>query len=249
MSLSLQKSVSAMAPGRTTSVVGQGGTPPYSYSVLGGGAGGTINSSTGIYTAPSVLPLNPKLSIDTIQVTDSAIVPATATGTILITSPLGLFAEIIQKEMGLDSSHIYFWDQKLPQPKDSGLYIAISVMRCKPFANVNRFNNDTNQSEQMLSMSALLGVDVISRSNQALFRKEEVLLALNSDYAKYQQSANSFFIGKLPAASDFINLSVIDGAAIPYRFRISIGIQYAYTKNGDVPYFDTFGDPQIVTEA
>jgi hypothetical protein len=247
MSLELKKSVSAMAPGLQTSVVGNGGTEPYVYSVLPGGAGGTINASTGVYTAPSSLPLDPKLSTDTIQVEDADL--ATATGTILVTSPLGLFAEIIQKEMGLDSDHIYFWDQKLPQPKGGGIYIAVSVIRCKPFANVSRFNSETDSTDQFLSVAALLGVDIISRSNQALFRKEEVLLALNSDYAKYQQSANSFFIGKLPPSSDFINLSIIDGAAIPYRFRISIGIQYAYTKNQIVPYFDTFEDPEIVVEA
>lgn len=244
MSLELRKSVSAMSPGLQTSVVGSGGTAPYTYAVLPGGAGGTINPSSGIYTAPSSLPLDPRLSSDTIEVTDDD--AATATGAILITSPLGLFAEIIQKEMGLDSNHIYFWDQKLPQPKDNGVYIAVSIIRCKPFANINRFNSTTDKSEQMLSMSALVGIDIISRGNQALFRKEEVLLALNSDYAKYQQSANSFYIGKLPPSSDFINLSIIDGTAIPYRFRISIGIQYAYTKNQFVPYFDTFEDPEVV---
>lgn len=247
MALALVKSVSAMGPGLTTYVLGVGGTEPYVYSVEPGGAGGTINASSGLYTAPSSVNSNPALTSDTIKVTDS--VAAEATGTILITSPLGLVAEIIQKELGLDSQHIYFWDQKLFQPKDSNLYVALSVERCKPFANVNKYDPATNKSEQYLNVQATLGIDIISRSFQAVARKEEVLLALNSNYSRQQQSANSFQIGQLPANSEFLNLSIIDGAAIPYRFRISVNILYAFVKNQPVPYFDDFDEPEIVANA
>jgi hypothetical protein len=247
MALALVKSVTAMGPGLTTYVLGVGGTEPYVYSVEPGGAGGTINSGTGLYTAPSSVNSNPALTSDTIKVTDDD--GAEATGTILITSPLGLFAEIIQKEMGLNSSHIYFWDQKLFQPKDSGLYVAISIERAKPFANVNKYDPTTNKSEQYLNVMATLGVDIISRSFEAVARKEEVVLALNSNYSRTQQVANSFQIGQLPANSDFLNLSVIDGAAIPYRFRISVNILYTFRKNQPVPYFDQFEDPETVVNA
>ncbi len=246
MSLSLSKSVSAMAVGRSTSVLGIGGTAPYTYSVLPNGAGGSIDPASGRYTAPAAVNRDVRFTSDTIQVKDS--LSATAHGNILVTDALGLFAQILQSELGLASDHIYFWDQKIFQPKDSSLYLAISVERVKPFANVNEFDGVNLISNQYLSVMATLGVDIISRSNEALYRKEEVLLALNSNYSRFQQNANSFLIGQLPAGSDFINLSTIDGAAIPYRFRISVNIQYAYTKTQAVPYFDTFAQPEVTTE-
>ena len=242
MSLALSKYVSAMAAGLTTSVVGIGGVEPYTYAVLAGGAGGTINASTGFYTAPAALNSDPKKALDYITVTDS--LSATAQGSILVTNTLGLFTEIIQREMGLDNAHIYWWDQKLPQPNDSSVYIAVSMERLRPFGNNKSFDADFN-SVQTLNVMATLGIDVISRSNEALFRKEEVLLALASDYSQFQQNANSFNIGRLPSNSDFINLSVIDGAAIPYRFRISVNMQYVFTKTQTVPYFDTFQTPEV----
>src|SRR4051812_24524825 len=111
MSLTLRASKSALGPGLTASFLGSGGTEPYTYSVLPDGAGGTINSSTGLYTAPAAVNGDPRLSTDTIMVTDS--LAATATLPILVTDPLGLFCEVIQRELALADGRVYLWDQKI----------------------------------------------------------------------------------------------------------------------------------------
>ncbi len=208
-----------------------------------GGAGGTIDSTSGIYTAPTVVSSDPAKLYDTIQVTDYA--AATATAQILVGTPLLLFCEVIQQELGLANGRVYLWDQKIMQPSDSGLYIAVSVPGCRPFANVNRQAVNGIDAEQFVSMLATADIDIISRGPSARDRKEEVILALNSTYAQQQQEANSFYIGKLPPGSRFINLSEVDGAAIPYRYRISVNLQYAVSKTKAVPYFGTFADPTV----
>lgn len=248
MSLSLSKSVTAMAPGIQTQVLGIGGTPPYVYSVLPGGAGGAIDSVTGVYTAPATASADPKTSSDTIQVEDAVL--ATATGQILVALPLMLFCEILQQELGLSPGRVYLWDQKINEPNDAGLFIAISVPRCKPFsanASIDGSGAGLN-SIQSVNMMAQLDIDIISRGPEARDRKEEVILALSSVYAEQQQERNSFFIGKLPAGSQFVNLSNIDGAAIPYRYKISVNMQYFVKKTQAVPYFDTFEDAQVTTD-
>jgi hypothetical protein len=73
-----------------------------------------------------------------------------------------------------------------------------------------------------------------------------VLLALGSIYAEQQQELNSFKIGQIP--SGFMNLSEIDGSAIPYRFNIVCTIQYFVQKTNPVGYFDTFQDPAITVD-
>jgi hypothetical protein len=87
-------------------------------------------------------------------------------------------------------------------------------------------------------MLAVTDIDIISKGPAARDRKEEIILAFNSNYAQQQQDANSFYIGKI--STGFLNLSDIDGAAIPYRYRISVNMQYAFQKASPVSRFDTF---------
>lgn len=243
MALTLTQSSTAVAVNCPASFLASGGTGPYIYAVLPGGAGGSINALTGEYTAPTTVSPNPAQLYDTIQATDSLAV--TGTAQILVGTPLLLFCEIIQKEMNLPSGRVYLWDQKIMQPTDFNLYIAVSVSACKPFGSSNRTGSIIGglEATQFVSMHATVDIDIISRGPAARDRKEEVILALNSIYAQQQQDANSFYIGKL--STGFINLSQVDGAAIPYRYRISVAMQYAVAKVKSAPYFDDFTDDLI----
>lgn len=244
MTLSLFSYVTAIGAGLTASFVGNGGVEPYVYSVLPDGAGGTIDASTGIYTSPAVLPDSPRRQYDTIQVIDDNL--DIATKKILVGPPLLLFCDILQNQLGLEDGRVYIWDQKIKEPQDYDLYIAVSVLIPKVFGNSNYFDGDTLKSIQSTNSVDMLQIDAISRGPAAKDRKEEIIKALNSNYAQSQQELNSFFIGKLPANSQFTNLSKIDGAAIPYRFQISVNIQYFTKKIQDVPYFDSFPSPTIL---
>ena len=237
MSITLTASKTALAPGLTASFLGSGGSAPYVFSVEADGAGGTINASSGVYTAPATINPDPAKSYDTIRVTDALL--ATTTKQILVTDPLGLVCDIIQNYMELPNGRVYFWDQKINQPKDSDLYVAVSVVSAKPFGNTNRQASSSGlDSVQSVNMLATLGIDIISRGPAARLRKEEVILALNSNYSQAQQEANSFYLGKVSTA--FVNLSDVDGAAIPYRFNITVNMQYFFRKVKAVSYFDEF---------
>lgn len=226
----------ALAPNLSTYFLGVAGTPPYSYVVLPGGAGGAIHPTSGLYTAPAVT------GQDVIRATDS--LAAFADLPILIGLPLELFCDVIRKEMALASDQIFLWNQKITVPNDSRLYVAVSILNCKPFGNNNRFND--GDAEQSVNMMATLGIDILSRSEEAWTRKEEVILALNSTYAQQQQELNSFYIGKI--STGFVNLSEVDGPAIPYRFNISVNIQYVYAKTKPVQYYDAFDTVEVTTE-
>ncbi len=247
MSLALTQSITALIPGLTSSFLGTGGTPPYTYSVRSNGAGGTINGTTGLYTAPAVMGITPQTLYDTIQVTDSTTPTALiATSQILVGNPLLLVCDIIQNQLGLAQGRVYLWDQKIPQLTDSGLYVAVSVPSCKPFANNKSYDGNGN-SIQTVNMLATIEIDIMSRGPSARDQKELVLMALNSDYSECQQNTNSFHIAKLPPGSRFLNLSTIDGAAIPYRFKISVNIQYAVATTQATPYFTTLQGPTVDT--
>ncbi len=254
MSVTLAQTLTAVGINLTSSFGASGGTAPYVYTLRPNGAGGTINSSTGLYAAPAVLPVAAVNSItgtylapnfyDTIVATDAT--GLTATAQILVGDALLLFCDIIQTELSLPLGRVYLWDQKLFQPTDNGLYVAVSVISCRPFGNTTSYTSGTGLSSvQSVNMFAQLQVDIISRDSSARTQKEFVLMALMSDYAQRQQQANSFLIGRLPPGSQFNNLSSPDGAAIPYRFTIAVGIQYFVTNTQATNYMVPSASPTV----
>src|ERR1017187_4668952 len=125
MVLALAQTATAVCPRCPASFQGAGGTAPYTYYVLSGGAGGTIDLNTGVYTGPLYFKSSPFFNTDIIAVDDAT--GATAKAHILVGSPLLLLCEIIQKELLLESDRVYLWDQKIMQPTDFGLYVAVSM--------------------------------------------------------------------------------------------------------------------------
>ncbi len=244
MSLVITPTLTAVGPGITSSIGVSGGTSPYAFQVRTGGAGGSINSS-GVYTAPAAVPVLAAQQYDTIIVTDS--VGAVGTAQILVGDALLLFCDVIQQGLGLAPGRVYIWDQKIFEPSDNGLFVVVSVVSCKAFGNDNSHIGSSGgvNSSQSVNMAAMLQVEIMSRDNSARMQKEAVLLALNSDYAEQQMNANSFFIGKLPPGAQFTNLSSPDGAAIPYRFIISVMLQYFYTKSQAVGYMTPPSAPTV----
>ena len=246
MSIAITQTLTALGPGLTSSFGASGGTAPYTFSVRQNGAGGSIDPALGTYTAPTTVSLDPMKRYDVIQVTDSSATPLIATAKVLVGTPLHLFIDILVTELGLSDQRVYLYDQKVFQPTDPGLYIAVSVLRNKVFGITNRYDGSSlnSNSDQSVNVMSTLGLDAMSRNTEALFRKEEIIMALTSDYSRSQQDANSFLIGQIPSGAEFVNLSNVDGAAIPYRFHIGVNIQYFVKKTVAVPYFNTFPSPE-----
>lgn len=235
MSLSLISNATAITKNAKVPFQGIGGVSPYTYSVVAGGAGGTINSSTGLYTAPN------GYGQDTIKVVDGAAVEATKTINVL--APIGLVCDIIQKELGLANGRVWIFDQKIFEPKDYGMFVVVQELGCKVFGNsIKEYNGVVSQCTNVQS---ILSIDAISRDTSAMYRKEEIIMALQSVYSEQQQELNSFKLAFIPFG--FVNLSNIDGAAIPYRYNISVNLLYSAMKNKAVDYYDTFEDVEILT--
>lgn len=236
---------SSLRPNRSTPFSGSGGTGPYSYEVIAGGAGGTVDAD-GVYTAPQTLGNNPAKTTDTIRVTDSAApTPAIADALALIQNPLQVLAGILQEELNLTDGRVYLWNQKIFEPTDQGLFIAIKALVPKPFGVTNAIDADGNEV-QSVNMCVNTTIDLISRDLSAFNRQAEVIMALSSLYSEQQQEANAMYIAKL--SNNFVNLSDLDGAAIPYRFQISVNVQYSEVKTKAAPYYNSFEAPEVTVD-
>lgn len=241
MALELKANSQNITQNISTVLSASGGVEPYVYSVVAGGIGGTIDSGTGKYTAPAAF------GVDTIRVTDD--VAATFDLPMNVLFPLQLMAQILWQELGLAEDRVWIYNQKINEPEDQALYIVLQFISLKPFSNVNRFEEDGGGGLNQVQSSNWRGsisIDIKSRGLEALNRKEEVVMALNSQYAKQQQELNNFKIGIVP--ENMVNLGEIDGAAIPYRFNISVNILYSVTKTKAAEYYDTFSDASVITD-
>ena len=246
MTLTVRQTYTAVGPSGFVSFQGYGGIEPYLYTLAPNGAGGSINPTTGNYRAPEVAPTDPKFAYDKIIVTDYA--GDVGESQVLVGTPLILFAEVIQRELGISQDRMRLWDQKLFSPKDAGLYVVITNPWNKVFGISNHPLPVGSELDQAQRVSMLSGVDIelISRDMSAFYRKEDAILAMTSTYAQQQQTAFGFFIA--PLSKNFLNVSQIDGAAIPYRYRISVNIQYAYAKTKASPSFDQFSAADVNTD-
>lgn len=241
MALELKANSQYLAPRISTVVSGSGGVEPYVYSVVIGGVGGTIDSVTGKYTAPQGV-----FGIDTLRVTDAALDTFDLPMNVL--SPLQLLAQIIQSELSLGTDRVWIFDQKIDEPIDQDMFVVLQILSLKNFANNRRpvVDGVVLAEDQSSSWKSSISIDIKSRSSEALDRKEEAVMALASQYSVQQQELNNFRIGRVP--QNMVNLSEIDGAAIPYRFNITINVLYSVAKSKPVEYFDTFDDVEIVTD-
>lgn len=233
----------ALKVNMTLPFVGIGGVAPYAYSLQSGT--GSVNAATGIYTSPETPP-SPRDPRIVLLVTDAN--GDTVTAPIVVGTPLELICDIIRTEMGLANDRVWEWDQKINEPEDQSLFIVVSELTCKPFSNKNTIN-EYGESVQSTNFLTTLSIDIKSRGTSARVRKEEVVMALNSNYAESQMELNNFRIYNIPAS--FINFSGLDGAAIPYVFNISANLVYSVVKTQAVPYYDDFSEsvpPEVITD-
>lgn len=228
----------AMGPGSTQPFSGTEGVAPYTFSLVSGD--GSIDAERGIYTSPDRVPDVDDPAI-VVRVTDAE--GNTSDARVLVGGALQLLCDIIQQEMGI---LVYLWDQKRKEPTSLGPFVVAQLLTCKPFGNTNKFDPDTGDQIQSVNMQAVVSLDIKSRDNSARERKEEILMAIKSYYAQSQQSKCGFMVA--PLSQSFVDLSLEDGAAIPYRFNISVVLQYFVKKVKTIPYYDTFEDAEVLTD-
>lgn len=225
--------------GNTTQLSPTNGVPPYAWNIMeqAGSSGGSIDSN-GLYTA------GVKQGVDLIQLSD-------ANGAVdylkmTVAHPLVLFCDILRTYLGLAPDQVYLYNQLYKVPPDQRLYIAVGVGMAKPISSrrVQSGPDDEFLDTQSVTLRQQLSLHILSLSTEALYRVPEVVLALDSNYARQQQAANGFYCAKLPG--EIQNVSEIDGAQIPYHFYMSVNLQYAFEKQNSVPFFEEFEDPSII---
>ena len=161
---------------------------------------------------------------------------------------LDFIRDIIVKEMKLDPERVNIFNQAWKIPTYEGLFILVdSKGSPKTIANRSAQSNiyGVGYSEvQSVNTQEIISINIMSRDNEAVLRKEEILMAINSIYAQQVQEENSFRIANI---SPITNLSDLEGSAVLTRFEVSLVVFSWFYKTKTVDYYDSFTG-QVKTE-
>ena len=165
--------------------------------------------------------------------------------------------QILIHELPIDSERVNLYNQKFVIPTDEAWYIVIERGPSKMISSRNTLVDlgagQGLQEVMDLNTQDQYTIGVFSRNLDALNRKEEIIMALGSVYAQQIQEKYSFRIFKNPSLTD---LSELEGAALLYRFDISVIVHSWRQKVKDADFYDAFsaqvrvndGSPDMVVE-
>jgi hypothetical protein len=161
-----------------------------------------------------------------------------------------IIVDIIQRKLGLPAASVWLKDQNKEIPPDANLYVVVGFRDSTPYSaslpyliekTVGEVVNTYEVNEGQ--MGERITIDILSRSDAAIRRKNEIIMALNSIYSKQLQEKYKFKMARVPNA--FLNTSHAEGGSRLNRYTITITCLTWFRKeellasNGGM-YYDTF---------
>ena len=162
------------------------------------------------------------------------------TPTTTTVEPIVSIANILQYRMNLNNNQIILNYQKNQIPPD-GLYLTLNYSGPdEAIASQATFDSSTQTeiNEAVYSHNINIQIMSLSPDNSARIRKEEIPLALRSNYAKQIADKNLLGISWLP--SDILDISYFDETAFLNRFSMNIVVYALHRLVVDSDSFDSF---------
>lgn len=165
---------------------------------------------------------------------------------------INLIVGLIRAYMGLATEQVVVYNQKWRIPSDNRLYISVGYLAQKPYAPSIAYENFGGTVEKPAGLKEVTSINsqetftinIYSRGDEAILRKDEVLLAFSSTMAQQLCEKYAIKLGRLPVG--MTDISQLDGAAILNRFAITINALCARSQERVVEYFDQFPTPGLV---
>jgi hypothetical protein len=150
-----------------------------------------------------------------------------------------IIADIITNELQIDPTRVIVYGQNYDAPEDDFIYIVLKTVGTTIIGNNNRFDQDTGEETKSVSSFIDIEIEITSKNRDAYERKEEVLMALTSQYSVQKQEENGF---KLFRTNTINDLTFIEGGSSLYRFNIPIRCTDTKYKVLAIEYFDKLRD-------
>jgi hypothetical protein len=150
--------------------------------------------------------------------------------------PIKIIADIIKHELLLLDDEIYIYNQDFKVPNKQGLFVVIIAEDSNAYSANSRVEGSQETTAVLTHES--YDINIMSKNNEARLRKDEVYMALVSQYAQQQQDLYQFRIAQIP--NNVMNLSEIEGAGMLNRFMINVSVMAWIKRTKEIDYFDKF---------
>lgn len=136
---------------------------------------------------------------------------------------------ILINQMELKQDRVLIYDENLDLPNDPELFLTVEYRNSIMIANRNIFDTsgDVPIECQQVYMLESIVVGLLSRNLDAQLRKDEVAMAIKSQYAQLMQEQFSFRIGRSVKIDD---LSALEATAMLKRYDVEIMVYAWYQK-------------------
>lgn len=154
-------------------------------------------------------------------------------------SSLDVIKQIIVNEMDIDKSRIWAYNSNIDLPQDSNLFIVLHYGERSPISNTIRYKTTKDGLNEVQSMNVAENVivSVMSKNNDARDRAPEVVMAMNSTFARDKQAKNKMHISIL---GDVLDNSFLEATSRINRFDIRLRVFVSFDKIKAVDYYDKF---------
>lgn len=165
--------------------------------------------------------------------------------------PGKIVQDVIQHDLDLVNGQVMFTNQKYEIPTD-GLFIVVSYVGPSKVvaSNSDWIDNGAGgmTERQSVNVDHLLQIDVMSYSDEARIRKEEIMMALQSIYSEQQQEQYSMNIARHPGP--FMDTSFLEATKMITCYTTTIRTKSVLRK--ERPVADIYTDfsravPPLVT--
>lgn len=162
-----------------------------------------------------------------------------------------LIVGLLRGFMELDTQQVVVYNQKWKIPADDRLFITVSSMGPeKQYGATVDLHDSADgkalQEDIAIASREMIGVDIYSKSQAAVNRKEEVMMALASTACQQLCEQWALKIARIPMT--FVDLSAVEGTARLNRFQLTFAVLRTRTKSSLVQFYDQFQKPKLVIE-
>lgn len=154
-------------------------------------------------------------------------------------SSLDVIKQILVNELPIDKSRVWAYNANIDLPKDNNLFIVLHYGERKPISNTIKYKNTSDGLNEVQSMNITENViiSVMSKNNDARDRAPEIVMAMNSTFARQQQAKNKMHIAIL---GDVLDNSFLEATSRFNRFDCMLRVFVSFDKIKTVDYFDKF---------
>jgi len=163
-------------------------------------------------------------------------------------SPMLILRDAILQSSTFTEEQVNFYNDRFDIPADQSVQVVISFLGSKVFSNRSKTDDLNNEFTDIADVNCkeMYDVTIYSASRDALFRKEELLFALASQYMQQLCEVYGVKFGPLPTS--FIDTCEVEGSTRLYRYSITVSVLTWYHKESAFDYYDTF-NARVITDS